>query len=137
MTMGLAVELGLTLSELTKLVDEHGEEVLKILNDGLASGLSPTFLLEALNLGGKVLVEILVDVGVVRAKAIAKLLTASPLEEGKQVEVAGSDAVLGTILQQLLQNLFTPANIQALITWLLGVINTQPTPAPTPVITPK
>lgn len=44
---------------LAKLVAEHGQQVLKLLNDALAEGFSPALIQEAVTLGGEILLEIM------------------------------------------------------------------------------
>lgn len=126
----LAAKLGTSYDEVTKLVDEHGTDVIKTLQDALHNGLTSATILEILNLGGKVVVEILSDIG-----ATKKLALATPqIIEG--VEVTGFSAdnsVLNTILQQIMpmiiKTYLTPDNVQKLINLILSAL-TPPVPTP-------
>lgn len=145
-----AASVGVSADETIKIVNEHGLEVLKLIVDGLTNGLSKAFLLEALQVGGPILVEILNDLQVIKiaqAKAALKGDT-SGIIVGEQVDtldpvapVVPSNPVFGNLIAVLLQKLlplimqqFGPQLLQALINAILQAINNPPTPTPAPTL---
>ena len=118
-------KLGISWADLGDLTNKHGEEVLKVLEDALASGLSKDVILEALNLGGSILVEVLSSL-----KSQKKLLSVTAVVQGQEVDSFNTDPQsqliqvllqkLMAMLPDLLSSLLTPANVQALISFLFS-----------------
>lgn len=125
---------GFTTDELSSLIQEHGQEVLDLVVQAVKNGMSKDFVVSVLQLGGKVLLELLTTFSTVKTSVMAKKMSVSAdaVVEGDLVNVLpvlDNASVLVDVLKQLLPTILEkvgPTLVQELspkiVAWIISLL---------------
>lgn len=123
----LPVKYGISLADILALVQKYGPEVLKILNDALAQGLSLTVIKEILDLFGISFLQETVDKAkAFKAKAIVQgdpVTPVTPPGPAPTPPAPAGGALLNIILQIVIDELpnLWPTLLPLIISWLTAL----------------